>query len=96
MSEELKKDGLACSSGTKALFHAIHGSRTALEAACRAIDVPKGSLCEESIILAGRFREMSNKVSAALTACLDAEVSLRSFVSVFGDDILLCEGGGRR
>lgn len=74
--------------GKAALFRAIRQSRAGMEAACRAVDIPRAALCEESMIAAARFREVTNRVGQALQACLDAEVALRSFVAVFGDELL--------
>lgn len=77
-----------------ALLGAIASSRAALEDACRAVDVPKGSMLDDSVIMSARFRDTVNRLSSAIAALIEAEVALRSFVAIFGADGLALDEGG--
>ena len=77
-----------------ALLRTLASSRAALEDACRAVDVPKGSLLDESVIISARFRDTANRLSNAVSGLIEAEVALRSFVATFGTDGLALDEEG--
>lgn len=70
-----------------ALAEAIY----ALMASARLVDVTREDDCRESQIYRERFFSTVQKISLALTACIEARAALETFRAIFGDDGLAVE-----
>ncbi len=66
------------------LLASLAAAVESLNTACAAIDVAKERDRCESQIMRERFFAVVQKIGNALTGCIEAEATLRSYISIFG------------
>ena len=78
----------------EAVKRALSGAIGGLEAACRLTDIAPTSKGMETQVERERFFALVQRITNALSACIEAQATLGSYLAVFGDENLSTGEGG--